>query len=384
MGCFCCNKEKEIDTSDVVVSRPFQENKPPLESSSEEGMVLVRDVAARNNRSLIKEVEIESKCPEANRIIKQLNSDGEPEAYECEEYQRAIRIEFVSPVVKEVVLTARSLFLNQNITTFAKDLDTETWKVGNYLTDLQLSPEDLKNLEGKRVLDLAGGAGLFPEEALAFGAEVDVIDLNAETYVEILNGPYKEKIEFFKLDGLINCADFVRFLYVRNLEIMHCQNEAKNFLGDFTKAFEIIYINRFQTAKTIHTGVCSRARGDATNLVGVNDNSYDLVLNCWMLNYLTDEQRLAVVGEVVRVTKLGGQIRLQGGHEDADGSAKTPELNTNNQKSFPSLDKQRLDHWAKLKKIDRLEEGVYKIGDKTVSVGKETDDKTFLLLNINN
>ena len=114
----------------------------------------------------------------------------------------------------------------------------------------------------------------------------------------------------------------------------------------------------------------------------MEDDSYDLVVNCWMLNYLTDKQRLAVVHEVVRITRPGGRIRLQGGHEDADGSQKTPELNVKGEANFPSLDLRRLEYWAlELKVIEKVERGTYVIGKKTVLVEEDSED-TFLALQI--
>ncbi len=390
MGCLSGTEAKDPNSlDDVVVGRPIQVGSSglvPVDDSRSSEESIGRPVAKDKQKAIVREnsnaslasAKTAAECFGAQGILSALAKDDPREEVDCSQYRNAQRLEMASPVEGDVVLTGRSLFLNQNIAYFDGALGTTDWNMGTYTADLHLTPDDIANLRGKRVLDLAGGAGLFPEEALAFGAEVDVIDLNKEVYDRLLAQEPNAKDSSFTISGFRNRAEFIRYLYVRNLEIIYCQNQQENFLGDYERVFNHLFRNRVGTGRELYSGRCSRVPGDATDLSAIKDDTYDMLLNCWMLNYLTDEQRLATVSGAVRITKVNGEIRLEGGHEDADGSKKT-DLSAGAEK-FPSVDARRLEDWAGKGLIGKDGDD-YIIGGKRVRIGEASKD-SFLLLHV--
>jgi hypothetical protein len=288
------------------------------------------------------------------------------------------RIELPSPVKDDVVLTGRSLFLNQNVSYFpAVDLDPTLWNEGSYSKDLAIDSATLLGWRGKRALDIAGGAGLFPEEARSFDISVDVVDLNSETYAELVDRDAPPGLlEAFGLrdDDELQYRDVIRHLYVHNLEIISDLVEqdggAPGELGD---AFDHIISNRKAIARTLYDGSVRRNQGDATDLSEIDDDTYDVVLSCWMLNYLDDGGRRAVTSEAIRITKPGGEIRLQGGHEDADGSKKTDF--SDGTERFPAISAERFEHWFG---ETRTDDG-FVVGGKLVRIGERSQESLLVL-----
>ncbi len=78
---------------------------------------------------------------------------------DCDDVKTRERLELPSPVKDKVVLTARSLFLNQNVSysPLAINNDSIPWNSGSYTERLRINSSDLKNWKGKKLLDLAEG-----------------------------------------------------------------------------------------------------------------------------------------------------------------------------------------------------------------------------------
>lgn len=78
----------------------------------------------------------------------------------------------------------------------------------------------------------------------------------------------------------------------------------------------------------------------------------------------------SVAQEAIRVTRPGGQIRLQGGTEGADGSVVTA-LNAGGDPEFPAISAARFRHWFA---EQEQEDGCYLVGGKRVRVASADDD----------
>ncbi len=230
-----------------------------------------------------------------------------------------------TPKVDQVFLTARSLFLNENLACHIYNYPV-SWNFGSYSSNLQLTPQLLSNWKGKKILDIGGGASLFPEEAkFLLDANVTSLDINKNAIFNAL----QEKINVEKLvlnkqlpdsvKGQVTTnEEIIPHLYVKNLEWLYCnyRQQAK----ELQTTFDNIVENRNQIADTFYKNSIQRQEGDATKSTCFERNTFDVVISVWVLNYLNDEQKRQVLQNAFYWTKPQAQIRINSGTDAADGS----------------------------------------------------------------
>jgi len=98
---------------------------------------------------------------------------------------------FSSPKDGAVFITARSLFLNETVSSHFDPTwsPNAAWDFGTYTTNLRIDAKTLNSWRGKSVLDVGGGASLFLEEVTtAYGIDVTNLDLNIGGRVDQLDG----------------------------------------------------------------------------------------------------------------------------------------------------------------------------------------------------
>ncbi|MEM7678144.1 MAG: class I SAM-dependent methyltransferase, partial [Myxococcota bacterium] len=250
----------------------------------------------------------------------------------------AQRIGFRAPRNNGVYLTSRSMMLNEELT--SQRLETtgnrQHWNSGSYMTGLALTSGDLNrwaqpgaNGPPARVLDVAGGGSIFPEEVRAFnGLQVDAVDINHAQYRQTLTAANPGMAQILGLQGQNpTTRDALAAIYMQNMDRLHQMHQATNDVippGD-QAMFNQLYAARQQIAQQAHDGLTiQRSPGNATNLQNIQNDQYGVYLNSWMMNYLTPADRVSALREAIRVVAPGGEIRIQGGDLGAEGSQPGP------------------------------------------------------------
>ncbi|MBK5938571.1 hypothetical protein CCR96_04715 [Halochromatium roseum] len=232
-------------------------------------------------------------------------------------------LKFESPVQNGVVLTARSLLLNQRVSITRLEnvlYATQPWNYGSLSDALALTPADLQAMDGKRVLDVGGGASILGDELVTvFGAErVDVVDLNQDEYNRRMSAAWAQ-------DASLTNRNAVGVIYQQNMERLgYILRDVVNDDG-WIDVHRRLEERAAATAESYFTSPkIVRRTGDATDLPSdLGTSVYDLVVSSWVLMYLDEEQRKNAIEEAIRVARPGAQIRLRGGVETADGGVAT-------------------------------------------------------------
>jgi hypothetical protein len=237
--------------------------------------------------------------------------------------------QFAAPSAGQVVLTSRGLFLNQDLCSSKQLYPNADWWVGSLIESLELKPSHLSALQSKSILDLAGGGSFFAEEAVTvFGAsKVTVVDLNQDQYDSLLKGIYPDpKVNTTKK---MTNREAAISIYQENMGRLAGLIDGKE--APWAPAADWKTLHQLVNAQSKAIGTAYfgknakivRRKGDATKLSDLKENEFDLSLNSWMMMYLNEDARKASLRELVRVTKRGGQIRIQGGNEEAVGGVVT-------------------------------------------------------------
>lgn len=231
-----------------------------------------------------------------------------------------------------VVLTARSLFLNQEVSCFLRKTNVKhiPFNEGSLTQTLGLTPTMVESgFTGKDVLDVAGGASILPEELMkACGARsVTVIDLNAKQYKNRLDSnSTRSKVAKIYKDNMIKMEEAHEWYCKVNKKDRQYWKAALRMV---IRQADPIAQKYFQETRHI-----KRKEGNATDMKDLPSDEFDIVLNSWMLMYMDRDTRRKAIKEMVRVTRPGGQIRIQGGSEKAEGATKTRNDNVNNEKQY--------------------------------------------------
>jgi len=187
-------------------------------------------------------------------------------------------------------ITSRSLLLGRFGST-ATDL---IYGADNYSTCLNLSLKDMFEFaKGKaKILDVGCGDSIFSAEASGvFNFTVDGIDLHAE------DNPQRKSRTFAQYAKNLLFAQYVA--KTRGLESDGCTGKAG--------VRDLLVHNLHRT----HMKYMSEApsSGDCSQL-SVPDSQYDGTMSSWLFMYLSHEQAVKSLKEMVRVTKNGGLIRI--------------------------------------------------------------------------
>ncbi len=213
-----------------------------------------------------------------------------------------------------VTVTARSLFLTRDVTVQVSRepvyvasegrFREPDWHVDTYLGGLGLTAELLGRWadEGRVVLDVASGLGLFATEAASLGVRVDCADA-----------------EFTDDHPMFAVAQrAVARGYVDQMELLWClarhgSSPRHHIEGRELELLDRVFAARHVTASTYPAPSGRRFREDATRLGTVGDDTYDVVLSAWLLVHLSEEDERRTVEAAARVTRTGGEIRLRAG-----------------------------------------------------------------------
>jgi ubiquinone/menaquinone biosynthesis C-methylase UbiE len=199
--------------------------------------------------------------------------------------------------------TGRSLLLNRNLK-LPSPMDMH-FSRDNYMATLEITEEILLGLNGKQILDVGCGLSIFGSEAaVIYSITVDRIDLNA---------------------GEFRAADIYAVMakYIESMALLfYMQDHAPYLLSQSTQVGEtqsVLNKLRGRLAEVIHHYLQSLALNpiralDATHMPAVADDRYDGVVCSWVLMYLTEEAQERAMREMVRVTRIGGQIRILPGN----------------------------------------------------------------------
>ncbi|MEM7675798.1 MAG: class I SAM-dependent methyltransferase, partial [Myxococcota bacterium] len=255
---------------------------------------------------------------------------------------------FRAPQANGVYLTSRSAMLNQELTSMNLEQtgDTRFWNSGSYMEQLNITSADLNqwaqagvNRPPARVLDVASGGSLFPEEVRAInGLPVDVVDINHALYVQNLNVQdpglaQRVGLQANQPNQPPTRRDAMAHVYAQNMDRLAQIDQANqgNVIPTADRAlFNQLHAARHQIAAWAHDGqTIQRNHGDATQLNRIGNDQYGVYLNSWMMNYLPPDQRISAIREAIRVVAPGGEIRIQGGTLSAEGSTQGPLLPAN-------------------------------------------------------
>ena len=184
-------------------------------------------------------------------------------------------------------ITARSLLLGR----FTATTDL-LYGADNYRVCLGLDTAQLQALSGKKVLDVGCGDSIFPAEAHAlFNIDVQGVDLHAQdddTAKDAVFSQYVKNLVFTQ--------------YIAKVRRM----EPPDGVGQ--AVLRLTCLQNLNSTRCRYMG-SSPTTGDATHLQHA-DNQFDCALSSWTFMYLSNEQAVQALQEMVRVTKPGGLIRI--------------------------------------------------------------------------
>ena len=202
-------------------------------------------------------------------------------------------------------ITSRSLLLGRFGST-ATDL---FYGADNYSSCLNLSLKDMFQFAKSKakILDVGCGDSIFSAEASGvFQFTVDGIDLHAE------DNPQRKVRTFAQYAKNLVFAQYVAKM--RGMESEGCigQGGVRDLLVNNLHGTHIKYMS-----KAPSPGDCSQ--------LSVPDNEYDGTMSSWLFMYLSHEQAVKSLKEMVRVTKDGGLIRIcEGNWMQADPNKGLP------------------------------------------------------------
>lgn len=199
------------------------------------------------------------------------------------------------------ITTGRSLLLNKTLDLI--DLSTNDQSArDNYCIALGLDSDFFDNIKDKNVLDVGCGSSIFFAEAtVIFGAKVDRIDMSLDKisheHVEKSAARYIEMMSVFVYMDKY-CPNLIR-TYAGVLDVALSQK----ILSMAKNKYKLIcdyYIKSFKSG-FIDCDVSS---------IPIPESTYDVVLCSWLFMYLDRDKQDAALKEILRVTKVGGLVRI--------------------------------------------------------------------------
>jgi SAM-dependent methyltransferase len=192
------------------------------------------------------------------------------------------------------MITARTLLLGRFL----------SWKVDacygadNYVVGLGLTIKDLFKLSGKRILDVGCGEALFPFEAKAlFNIDVVCLDRNAVPDRVFRTNVFRQYAK--------------NLLFAVFLDEVRPGVEPVGCIGEGSIRDMCLW-SLEKTEKLYIEGAIQR--GDCTKLA-YKDDEFDGCFSSWLFLYLSQEESIMALREMIRVTKSGGIIRVCQGRE---------------------------------------------------------------------
>jgi SAM-dependent methyltransferase len=186
-------------------------------------------------------------------------------------------------------ITARSLLLGRYLTT-----SDVVYGPDNYIACLGLSGPYLHSLAKKNVLDVGCGYAIFPAEAkVCYNIEVYGTDLYA------------------KQDAMIQKAAFCQ--YAKNhLFAEYVRQQRGGLEPEGCKHQDVLRKLIASNLPVIHGRYIGGEieNCDCTNLTSRQKDQFDAVFCSWLFMYLSHEEAVLTLKEMVRVTRPGGQIRI--------------------------------------------------------------------------
>lgn len=261
--------------------------------------------------------------------------------------------------VGPVFITARSLFLNENVNVHVANLASSSmaWNHGTYTQDLELTDAVLNSWSGKQLLDVGAGASLFAEEAkAAYNINVTNLDLNISRdapYLDALQisiSPRRATILSLPPHvSQVTGKDYLRTLYTRNLEWLWCSHKPTiSSDAALMPAFDKVFNLRYDIAGAFFANANNRVAGNATTRTAFAKNSFDILISVWVFNYLDTQTKKSIIKNMIHWSKPTGQIRIYGGQNDAEGSNQDPDLTPSSFRQMFSSDKyQKQDNLAR-------------------------------------
>lgn len=252
-------------------------------------------------------------------VVQALTSVSLPDPRQTQSQALRGRPFFKPKVLDDVVLTGRTFFLNQEASHYGKGAPIGTGSLSEHYS---LSLEKLDGIVTRRggpmtVMGLASGSSVFPEELVALYPRMTVhcVDLNMGAYKvrmkERYRGTSRTNLDHLKRVYLDNMGRVAELLSVCPTALPREQRDS------FERFYQLS--ERISSTFFAHDRV-TRTQGNALELTEhVERDSVDLLLNCWMLNYLSDEDRRRVFEQCIAVVRVGGECRFQGGTEQAYG-----------------------------------------------------------------
>jgi hypothetical protein len=241
---------------------------------------------------------------------------------------------FPSPKAGPVFITARSLFLNETVSSHfdPKWTPDTAWDYGTYTTNLHIDGATLNGWCGKSVLDVGGGASLFLEEvATTYGIDVTNLDLHIGGRVDQLDDALKldaaqRQMLGFQAHENVSRKRLIKTLYARNLEWLWCKKKTDIISGPAYPIFEKIFNNRQAIADQFYSDGSKRIVGDATDRGKFSKGRFDVILSVWMMNYLNTDLKKQIIQNMIYWVNTPGEIRICGGNNRAEGSSGDADL----------------------------------------------------------
>ncbi len=288
-----------------------------------------------------------------------------------------------------VFITARSLFLNENVSVHAaNDSSGNTaWNFGTYAKDLKLDDATLNAWAGKKVLDVGAGASLFPEEAgQAYSIDVTTLDLNVggnAPYLDTLSIPIDASRQTtlglaHHVDRL-NGKGYLRQLYTRNLEWLWCHYQASiTTEAALFPAFQKIFNKRFSISQGLFNNTNKRVQGNANDPTKFAKDSFDVLMSVWVFNYLDTATKKKIIENMVYWAKPPAEIRIHGGRNNAEGSTQDYDLTPANFRWMFSWT--RFDWYAQETRLGQMAwPWQVQIHGRKVTVDTRSDDTCLIL-----
>jgi SAM-dependent methyltransferase len=260
----------------------------------------------------------------------------------------------------EVVITARSLFLNRYLTVSKSGEKLgvdylDNWKSDTYVGALGLTPSLLNNWGGRTVIDVGCGLSLFSLEA-------DLLRIHVHRFDRNVNG-----------EMISEGQKAIEKMYAENLELF--SNAYKNKNG-FEPIFRKVWDARERTINNYTSALEKTKIGDATHMTDIPADTYDVALTVYMLAYLEDLQQESVIREMVRIVKPGGQIRLFPG-------SSPNKISLENFREFFERDRRYSFKRYRVKSdYCKYSHGQFVINDKVVTVDYQESGHGLIVLNI--